>query len=105
MSFETVTMRHMLFEKRFYLNKSNSKWWSIGIVPFSKLFADEATGFYTEIAIHGNNAKQWKPMFLGGIDGLFQSLREFDELKYLYPTAKCDYALIENDVEMTVTKR
>lgn len=90
----------------FYLNKSNSKWLSIGIVPASKLFSNNLPGFYCDVALNGTQMPM--PVFLGGIDGflsLCKSLRSFDELKFTYPNTASDYSSMNSPSSMTINKR
>lgn len=90
----------------YFLNKSNSKWLSIGIVPASKLFDAKLPGFYCEVALNGTQMPM--PVFLGGIDGflsLCKSLRSFDELKFTYPNTASDYSSMNSPSSMTVNKR
>lgn len=67
-TFEALAKGRVLNEKRFFLNNSNSKWLLIGVVPATKILNDEASGFYLETFLCGNNCA---PLTLGGIAGLY----------------------------------
>lgn len=66
-TFEALIKNRMFAEKRFYCNKSNSKWITVGIVPATKMLDEEAPGFYFEALFCGEGKP---PMPLGGIEGL-----------------------------------
>lgn len=105
MSFEDLTHKRLLCEKRYYLNGSSSKYIVVGINPATKMLSRESCGFYVEVGINGNNMK---PMFLSGIDGflnLCKSLRTFDELKFTYPNAAGNYDEMKNELPLNINKK
>lgn len=66
----------MLNEKRFFLNNSNGKFLSFGIVPATKILDAEADGFHFEVFLCGEKSS---PIPLGGLNGLaalFDAIRE-----------------------------
>lgn len=67
-SFSQLTHGRLINEQRIYLNNSNSKWLSIGIVPETKFLGDDASGFHLEVYLGGLNSAT---LPLGGRNGLF----------------------------------
>lgn len=75
-TFEELAKNRVLEERRFYLNNSNTKYISMGIVPSTKILSPEAPGFVFEAFLAGEKAA---PLPLGGIEGLatlFATIRE-----------------------------
>lgn len=94
-----------MMEKRYYLNPSNSKHIKIGIKPATSLFNKEFTGFFVDVVMDG---KTMKPVSLGGLDGflnLCQSLRGFEELKFVYPGSVGNYEIMNNPLLMNINKK
>lgn len=50
-------------EKRYFLNKSNSKWIPVGVKPATKILVSDSVGFFVEILIDGKNTI---PFVVGG---------------------------------------
>lgn len=74
--FDELAKKRVLDEKRFYLNSSNSKYISMGVVPASKILGPEAPGFHFEAFLAGDKCA---PVPLGGIQGmatLFSIIRQ-----------------------------
>lgn len=91
-------------EKRYFLNNSNTKWISIGIVPAAKLISPSAPGFYAEIAICGN---KMKPLYLNGLDGFLticSAVRSLDDFKFSLPGTASPYT-DANLLPLNITKR
>lgn len=83
--FQTLIKNRCLFERRFFLNASNTKCLTMGIVPASKILGDEARGFYFEVYLTGDKCA---PMSLGGLKGLatlFSTIRDIPEFSKIPP--------------------
>lgn len=86
-TFETLTKKRSLCEKRFFCNNSNGKWLSVGIVPAAKLLDETAPGFYVEVILDGNG-ERCMSLPLGGIEGavsLFATIRQIPEFNKVQP--------------------
>lgn len=85
-SFESLSRKRLLCEQRFFLNNSNSKWLTMGIIPSTKILDKEAPGFHFEAILCGEN----KPSLpLGGIEGLaslFATIRQLPEFGNVLPS-------------------
>lgn len=78
-TFESLTKNRMLKEERFYINNSNTKYLTMGLVPASKILDENARGFYFEAYLCGEKNA---PLPLGGLQGmaaLFETIREIPE--------------------------
>lgn len=76
-SFEALTKNRILEEKRFYINNSNTKFISMGIVPATKILSHEARGFYFEVFLGGDKCAS---MPLGGLPGLITLLSTIKDI-------------------------
>lgn len=70
-------------EKRVYLNKSNTKWLSIGIKPTYHLLDTE--GFTTEVRLSGTTSS---PISLGDLNGLLSLYKVIRTIPYFVSYAK-----------------
>lgn len=81
--FHVLIKNRVLMERRFYLNSSNAKSLTMGIVPGSKILGEDAPGFYLEIYLNGEKCA---PLPLGGEKGLvtllstIRSIPEFSKI-------------------------
>jgi hypothetical protein len=99
--FQTLIKNRILFERRFWLNPSNSKSLVMGIVPASKILNEEAPGFYLEVYITGGKQP---PLPIGGLKGLatlFCTVRDIPEFSKI-PTIPSDIEKGENILISTV---
>lgn len=89
-------------EKRYFLNKSNSKWISIGVKPATKIVVSDSVGFFVEILIDGKNTI---PFVVGGTDGLLslcKALRKHDHLKFAHPGSASEYSDLLAEVPFNI---
>lgn len=85
-TFDSLTKNRMLMERRYYLNNSNSKYISMGIVPATKMLDSDARGFHFEAVLAGEKSF---PLPLGGLEGmssLFRAIREIPAFSRVLPT-------------------
>lgn len=81
-TFEELVKNRVMRETRFFANKSNAKWLSLGIVPATKILNDAARGFFFEAYLCGDKCI---PMPLGGISGLaglFDTIRQLPTFQH-----------------------
>lgn len=92
----------MLKETRFYLNNSNAKFLSMGIVPATKILDPDAQGFYFEAYLGGQNCSS---MPLGGIQGLATLFSTVREIPAFSKMTACNHGIeIGENIEIsTVT--
>lgn len=98
--------KRLLLEKRYYLNDSNCKFISVGIIPASRLLSNEASGFYVDVRIASSGYST--PFILGSLDGFltcFQIIRTFDEFKTHSPNSVGNYDEIDTEVPLNIFKK
>lgn len=84
-SLEQLTKFRLLSERRIYINNSNSKWISIGLVPASKFHNDANEGFYTEACLCGDKSPAVPLGGFGGIAALFATIRRLPDFSQVKP--------------------
>lgn len=89
-SFESLSKNRVLEEKRFYLNNSNSKYISMGIVPATKILSPDAPGFYFEVFLGGDKCAS---MPLGGLNGLITLLSTIEEIPVFSKMSMLDHGI------------
>lgn len=85
--FQTLIKNRTLFERRFYLNNSNTKTVTMGVVPATKILSEDAPGFYFEVFLTGDKCA---PLPLGGLKGLstlMTTIRDIPEFSKIPPIA------------------
>lgn len=84
-TFEQLTKSRLLTERRIYINNSNSKWISIGLVPATKLHDETNQGFYTEACLCGDKSPAVPVGGFGGLGALFETIRKLPDFAQVKP--------------------